>query len=200
MLTTIQKLYPFFLLIILLVSCDKTETEKGMSLYENGKYEEAIAMFDAYLKKHPKDANTYFNKGRALEQQGKLEAALDSYQEAIDADNSQEKFWIASGMCNYKMKKFDNTVSNMDGLLEIQPKNGAAKVLKARAFAQMQKIRSAMETLNLAIKENQRNGEAYLYRGYIRAIARDVNACDDLEQAKRLKIRKAQEFLNKYCE
>lgn len=185
-----------------LTSCEKSANDKGMAFYQSKKYEDAIMQFSTYLEKHPQDADTYFNRGRAYEQMKNYEDALKDFQSAIKADPSKEAFWLSSGIVNFKMKKFDATVSNMEGLLELQERNGKAMVLMARAYAQMggQKIGSAMKVLNEAISLDQKNGDAYLYRGLIRANANDTKACSDFEQAKRLKIRKAIEFLNKYCE
>ncbi len=159
-----------------------------------------LLSFSAYLETHPEDADTYFNRGRAYEQMKNYKNALEDYQSAIGANPNNEAFWLSSGIVNYKMKKFESTISNMEGLLKLQEDNGKAMVLKARAYTQIGKIKKAMDTLNEAISKNSKNGDAYLYRGLIRANANDTKACDDLGQAKRLKTPKAIELLNKYCE
>ncbi len=75
--------------------------EGGKSLYESGlerfreaKYDDAIKLFDSYLKKDPKKSlidNVHFWKGEALYAQGKFEDAILRYDIVIKRFKDSEK-------------------------------------------------------------------------------------------------------------
>ena len=57
--------------------------DKGVGLFENNKFEEAIQAYDEALKINPGLAEAWTNKGNALIVLGKFEDALKNYEEAI---------------------------------------------------------------------------------------------------------------------
>ena len=81
----------FILLLALITSaqCQQTTEDwynKGYSLYEQGKYEEAIKAYDEAIRLDPNLAQAWNNKGEALRNQGKSDAAIKAYDEAIRLD------------------------------------------------------------------------------------------------------------------
>jgi len=58
----------------------------GMALYHQGKYDEAIKMFDKAIEVNPKDPYPWHNKGLALEKQGKKGEAEKCYARAAEID------------------------------------------------------------------------------------------------------------------
>ena len=59
---------------------------KGIALYSQGKYNEAIKAYDEAIKLDPKYAMAWNNKGLALNSQGKYNEAIKAYDEAIKLD------------------------------------------------------------------------------------------------------------------
>ena len=58
----------------------------GMAYYEQGKYDEAVAEFQAAIELEPDDAEAHRNLGTAYLEQGELEEAVASYGQAIELD------------------------------------------------------------------------------------------------------------------
>ena len=59
---------------------------KGLALYNLGKYEEAIEWYDKVLKIDPNDVNALNNKGLALNNLGKYQEAIEWYDKALEID------------------------------------------------------------------------------------------------------------------
>lgn len=182
-----------------LISCDKNDTEKGMDLYLSGEFDKAIQMFDSYLSDHPKDHESLYNRGRAYEELNQLDKALADFRTATKLSPKNATYWISSGICNIKLKKYESTISNMNAVLDFQERNTDALVLKGRACSYAGKVRSAMDAFELAIKYNKDCGDAYLHRGLLRAKAHDLKTCDDLRIAKRLKAQGASKAFKRHC-
>lgn len=188
------------LLVSGLASCEEKSSNIGMELYRDGNYEKAIELFNDYLSKHPRDHQTIYNRGRAYEELGKLEKAIADFRAAAKLSPKEIPYWMSSGICNFKLKKFEATISNMNALLEFNERNTDALVLKGRACSYAGKARSAMEAFDLAIKYDKNCGAAYLHRGLLRASAQDLKTCNDLKMAKRLQAKGGAEAVKKHCD
>lgn len=184
-----------------LIGCDKSGAEKGMDLFNSGDYKGAIKTLDAYLTDYPQDHQAFYNRGRAYEELKQYDKALADLRIASKADPTNVGYLMGMGLINYKKKKYDYVVSNMDAILEMNERNTEALVLKAKAFAYSgpDRVVKAMKTLEKAIRYDSNCGEAYYFRGIIRANARDVNTCNDLRKARELGVNKAGEAIKKYC-
>jgi tetratricopeptide (TPR) repeat protein len=56
---------------------------QGIELYDIGRYQEAIVMFDRSLALYPNLAKAHYFKGIALYDLGKLEDAIKAYDQAV---------------------------------------------------------------------------------------------------------------------
>ena len=181
-------------------ACGENGAKRGITLFQEGKYEEAVQVFDQYLSDFPNEHETLYNRGRSYEKLKQYNKALKDYRAASKLAPTEVNYWIGMGSCNYKLKQYDNTIANMDAILEFQEKNTVALVLKAKAQAHSKKLGSAMKTLELAIRYDENCGDAYLFRGIIRANARDIHTCEDLKKAQRLQAKGAEAAVKKYCD
>ena len=59
---------------------------KGIELYKQGKYDEAIQAFDEAIGLDPNCAKAWSHKGYALSKQGKYDEAIECLNEAIRLD------------------------------------------------------------------------------------------------------------------
>jgi Tfp pilus assembly protein PilF len=59
--------------------------EEGNRLFEDKRYDEALAVYRRFLEKHPRHSQVYFNIGNCLKAKGDYDAALAEYQRALDA-------------------------------------------------------------------------------------------------------------------
>jgi tetratricopeptide (TPR) repeat protein len=58
-------------------------TDKGIALYNLGRYEEAIVCYDKLLEINPKDVDALYNKGVALSDLGRYGEAIVCYDKLL---------------------------------------------------------------------------------------------------------------------
>jgi tetratricopeptide (TPR) repeat protein len=83
--------------------------EKGNSLYEQGRYDEAVVYYDRSLLLNPQLDTAWFNKGNALYMQGNYDEALQAFDRAIEINPQDANAWICRGLT---LKKLDRTVES----------------------------------------------------------------------------------------
>ncbi len=66
----------------------RTAYNEGLLLLERGEAAKAIASFDAAIRAKPDDAAPYYQRGRARQQLGKYESAIEDFTEAIQHDRT----------------------------------------------------------------------------------------------------------------
>ena len=86
---------------------------KGDSLFNQGRYEEAITYFDKVLALDANDTDTLTYKGISLESLGKHDEAITYFDKvlALDANNEIALSWKEDTL--RKMGEYDNTVTNL---------------------------------------------------------------------------------------
>lgn len=97
--------------------------EKGISLDELGKYEEAINWYDKALQIDPKDVYALHSKGVALANLGKYEEAITWYDKALAVDPKNVNALTNKGSALYNMGKKDDAFIWIDKALTIDPTN-----------------------------------------------------------------------------
>ncbi|MCX6680654.1 MAG: tetratricopeptide repeat protein [Methanothrix sp.] len=81
--------------------------ENGNSLYEQGRYDEAVVSYDRSLLLNPQLDAAWFNKGNALYMQGNYDKALFVFDRAIEINPQDANAWICRGLT---LKKLDRTL------------------------------------------------------------------------------------------
>jgi tetratricopeptide (TPR) repeat protein len=59
-------------------------SNRGLALYNTKEYSEALKVYDAIIKREPKNAIAHNNRGVVLEAMNNRTAALDAYKKAIE--------------------------------------------------------------------------------------------------------------------
>ena len=62
---------------LLLVGCDSKNSKEGDQLFSQGKYEEAVSQYSAYIEYNPDDIKSIYNRGRAYEELGEFDKSMD---------------------------------------------------------------------------------------------------------------------------
>ncbi|MDQ1261285.1 MAG: Lipoprotein NlpI [Euryarchaeota archaeon] len=88
--------------------------EKGNSLYEQGRYDEAAVSYDRSIMLNPQLEASWFNKGNALYMQGNYDNALLAFDRAIEINPQDANAWICLGLT---LKKLDRTLEANTALM-----------------------------------------------------------------------------------
>ncbi len=91
----------------------------GLELFRQGAYDQAIATYSRMIKRQPKDANAYFNRGLAYKNAGLGDRALADYDAAIRLDPSHQKAYLDRANIRYQRGSYSDAIRDYMNALGI---------------------------------------------------------------------------------
>ena len=91
----------------------------------------ALSLYDKVLPE------VYFKRGFVLEKLGKLEAALTSYDKAIELDSNDAEIHSNKGFVLGKLGRYDDALTSYDKAIELEPNNVEIKTVKEGLLARL---------------------------------------------------------------
>lgn len=142
------------------------DLKAGIKAYEEGDYDQAIQLLNAYIREKPRDEKGYYHLGNCYLEKGELDPAIEQYQEAIDA---KSKFWEAYaklGYVFYKKEMYDQAEEIVRKGLEKKEKGELYNVL---GLVQMGKgvLKEADFSFRKAISYDDKNPEYHKNLGEV---------------------------------
>jgi tetratricopeptide (TPR) repeat protein len=133
---------------------------KGVELYNLGKYHEAIKWYDKALAINPKYVSALNNKGSALYNLGKYHEAIKCYDKALainpkDVDALNNK---GAALCN--LGKYHEAIKCYDKALAINPKDVDALNNKGVSLRKLGKYHEAIKCYDKALAINPKHVSA----------------------------------------
>lgn len=108
---------------------------KGLSLFNLSRIEEAVACFDKALAIDPHDAMSWCNKGGALVQMERYEAAMRCLDKAIEINPKLGLAWINKGGALVDLGQREEALTCYDKALALDPCSTTAWNNKGRIFS-----------------------------------------------------------------
>lgn len=99
---------------------------KGIELYKQGKYDEAIQAFDEAIGLDPNYAKAWSHKGYALSKQGKYDEAIECLDEAIRLDPNDTYPWGVKGLVLEMQGNHDEAIKCFDEAIGRDPNDANA--------------------------------------------------------------------------
>src|SRR3972149_3582874 len=135
--------------VIKVLEQGKTEdwewSNKGVSLRNLGKSQEAIDCYDRAIKIDPMSIEAWSNKGVALLMLGKYKEVITCCDKAIEIDPRGATAWGIKGAALSKLDKHQEAMACYDRVLEINPKDERAWCDKGFALADLGKHKEEIE-------------------------------------------------------
>lgn len=137
---------------------------KGLLLYRQGKYEDAILAFGTSLKAQ-QHVLTYFFLGLCHFSQGQLELALNQFQKALDLNPDFERARTLVSMTLLKQNRIDDAVIEIKKVLRANPENAYAHNILGSAYLAKGEYDEGMVELERATEIDPNLTDAHLKRG-----------------------------------
>ena len=187
-------------MILLFSSCEDDRSRLGDKYFKEGKYREAVQVYTEFLQMMPSHLKTIYNRGRAYEELGQYAKAMEDFQRTLKIDPKNVSAMLSIGNHHYRIEDFDQALFYFEKASVEDGTNAQAFFLKARSNHRLGNIRDALIDYNNVININRNYGEAYLYRGALRAHIKSFKgACKDFKLARALNVLDAEEAIEKYC-
>lgn len=171
---------------------------KGSSLDNLGKRDEALVCYDAALKLDSKSARAWFNKGVTLFACNRLNEAMLCYRRALELDPESEQVWSNLGVALKSSGKMDEAIVCYDRALKHNPRYPQAWVNKGVALRARGAAEEALSCYDKALKLNPRDVTTWVNKGNVLCtLKRVVEAVACYDHALALDSRISQAWLNK---
>jgi tetratricopeptide (TPR) repeat protein/predicted Ser/Thr protein kinase len=138
---------------------------KGISLYNIGRFEEAITCFDKALELNQKDALIWNNKGLALYKNKRFEEAVKCFDRALLLNPRYLSAWNNRGLALQSTGKFEEAITCFDRALELNQKDALIWNNKGLALQSTGKFEEAITCFDRALELNQKDAPAWNNKG-----------------------------------
>ena len=129
-------------------------TVLASQLAQQGKLEEAMALYHMALKYKPTFPETHFFLGNAFDQMGRPDEAEAEYEKALWFKPMQEQTHIFLGIVLGKQKKYEAAITNYQAALKIDPDSAVTHNNLARIYHTQGRFDEAVEHYTVALKIN----------------------------------------------
>ena len=149
------------------IAPDRAETLglEGQLLVIRKDFQAALEKLNQSIARDSLLAYTYFYRGMANANLGRLEAAAADYLKAQDLDHENTEALEKRGIILSRLNNFEAAISNYDRLLELDPSNTMAFFNRGSFKMQIGNYAGAIEDFSQAITLDKAMSEAFYNRG-----------------------------------
>ena len=135
-----------------------------MNLADQGRYEEALAVYEQAISLAPQDARNWYSKGVALGRLGRYEEALAAYEQAIslaphDADN-----WRGKGASLWYLGRYEEALAAYEQAIRLAPQDASSWLGKGLSLERLDRYEEAVTAYDEALAAGAVFPEAFYYR------------------------------------
>ncbi|KAL4476381.1 hypothetical protein ABPG74_010114 [Tetrahymena malaccensis] len=110
--------------------------EKAKAFFTDGKFPQALQEYNECIKRNPKEAKYYCNRGICYQKLMEFPSGLRDLDKCLEIDPNYIKAYIKKGQCHTAMKEFHKALGVYEKGLKIQPDNQELKELLERTRMQ----------------------------------------------------------------
>ncbi|KAF5736201.1 suppressor of RPS4-RLD 1 isoform X1 [Tripterygium wilfordii] len=138
---------------------------RGIAQVNEGKYAQAISIFDQILREDPIYPEALIGRGTAYAFQRELEAAIVDFTMAIKSNPSAGEAWKRRGQARAALGEFSEAIEDLTKALEFEP--NSADILHERGIVnfKFKDFNAAVKDLSACVKLDKNNSSAYTYSG-----------------------------------
>ena len=179
----------------------------GVEKYNNGRYTEAIKLYDLAILVDPNNSTYYINRGVAKGALNNKIGAMDDYNKAIKINNPTVNIYVAyynRANIKFENKSYNEAVKDFNISIELNSNYSNSYMDRGTCYYTLNKKELAMSDYNKAIKINYPNEKmyyAYFNRALIKKDYEDYNgAINDLSIVIQLNPSHADSYFQRgYC-
>lgn len=125
----------------------------------------SVASVSRQIDAAPDNAALFFKRGRALSDLGEDSLALNDYKKAVSLDSGKAEYYSAIGQLMFEHKDIDGSLQWFRKAIAINPKDPVAHLKFAKMLIFMNDNQKAFNEINLVLRQDPYNPEAYFLKG-----------------------------------
>lgn len=141
--------------------------EKGIALYREGKFEEALEIFNELVSASSGKAELHLYRGRILTRLGKGEAALEDFDLLIELEPYNTDYISDRGVVLHLLGKNEEALSELDRAANLDPKNPYRYSSRAFFKDRIGDLHGAIEDYEKAIELDPEDAVSYNNKGLV---------------------------------
>jgi tetratricopeptide (TPR) repeat protein len=171
----------------------------GDRIMAAGDFTQALQHYDSAIDPQKPDALNLYRRAATRDAMGETDKAIDDYSEAIRRDPKSPLAFYGRGVLLASRKRaFTRAIADFDKVLDLQPDNVDALILRGDSYSQLGQTGRALADLNRAVTEAPDNAQAFLFRGLAQGRrGEDRLALADYDQAIKLEPRYVDALVNR---
>jgi tetratricopeptide (TPR) repeat protein len=156
----------FYVLLFVITACDsqindaESHLQKGKDLYEKGDYDSAILELKSSSQGDDQRSETYYYMALLDEKNNNFKAMRENLQKTIEIDPNNLDARKKLGKVNLLLGELDAVFQQADFILNSEPENEEAKLLKASVYLRQKKNDQAKEIVNEVLVKNPNSVDA----------------------------------------
>jgi tetratricopeptide (TPR) repeat protein len=139
--------------------------DRGIELFELGRYEEAIASFDRVIKIQPDSYEAWCKRGIALFNIGRHEDTLFSCEQAIEINPDFLEAWLFRGITLDFRGRYEDAISSYNQVIEIESNHYGAWCLLGSTLSNLGRYEEAISCYERTIQINPDFHDAWTNQG-----------------------------------
>ncbi|MBZ0302406.1 MAG: tetratricopeptide repeat protein, partial [Anaerolineae bacterium] len=161
--------------------------DKGYSLTELGRLEEALKAYDSAIALKPDYAWAWARRGRTLRVLGRYDEALDCYDRALESQPNYAFAWNGKGIVLERMGKIQQALACYERAAEINPSDVWHWCNQADVLLSMNRHREAIPLLEKALQQDPAHPNSWAKLGQVYRLLQEYpESIKAYEQAIRL--------------
>jgi tetratricopeptide (TPR) repeat protein len=152
------------------------QTDKGIELFNSGKYHNAEGALREALKSNPSDATANYYLGLSVLLQNRYKEAFDIFSKVKDAQSKADQrsrssvpsafqIQIALARAQLGLKQYDEAWKHLESARTQNPSSSEVYLYRGIYYLQQEKTSEAINELEKAISLDAKNAYAYYFAG-----------------------------------
>jgi len=126
--------------------------DKGVRLFKQDLYQQAIDEFSKLIELAPDNADAYKNRGVSYMKQEKFDLAIKDFEKAKELFPELKGLYSNLGVAWYYKKEYEKAIENYDIEIEMAPENYVAYFNRSLCLAELGKNKQALDDLKQTLK------------------------------------------------
>jgi len=171
---------------------------KGAQLLGEGRFSEAISMFDKAIEINPIFELPWINKARAFFDMKEYDRALECCEKTLEIRPSFSEAWELKGRSLFHKKEYDAALPCFKKAVEIDPENWLAWDNQGRTLFNLQRFEEATICFDKVLKDQPNNIDVIrLYAVALSRLGLEEKAAEFWDMALRIKPQDIEALFNK---
>lgn len=141
--------------------------QKGIAYFKEGKFEEALSIFNQIISENSTETEFILYRGRTLSRMGKLSEALEDFDQLVGIEPYNTNFISDRAVVLHLLQRNDEALSELDRALSLDPRNPYRYSSRAFLKDRMGDHKGAIADYEKAIEIDPEDAVAFNNKGLV---------------------------------